>query len=64
MNIKNITLIPVQTIGVGLDKMDDMLLRMIEELTLYVIEQNKTINQQQQIIDALIERIENLENKE
>ena len=43
----------VKAEGVSLGKMDALLLQKIEELTLYMIEQNKTIEAQQQQIKAL-----------
>ncbi len=56
MYIKTIILIMVQTIGVGLGEMDNMLLRKVEELTLYML-------QQQKIIEKQNDRIQDLEDK-
>ena len=49
--------------GYSLGEMDDVLLRKVEELTLYVIEQDKTLKQQQELlvkqqllIDQLLEQ--------
>ncbi len=47
--------------GINLGEMDAKLLQKIEELTLYVIEQNKTNKTQQELIEKLEKRIEELE---
>ena len=56
--------------GIDLAQMDARLLEKIEELTLYTIEQDKTLKQQKKLIqllqqqnEQLIKRMENLENK-
>jgi hypothetical protein len=49
--------------GVGLGEMDDMLLRKVEELTLYVIELRKENDQLNNIVQNQNERIKNLENE-
>jgi hypothetical protein len=43
----------VEENGVGLAEMNALLLKKVEELTLYIIEQNKQISEQNQRIDAL-----------
>ncbi|NPD45314.1 hypothetical protein [Lentimicrobium sp. S6] len=45
--------------GYNLGEMDDVLLRKVEELTLYIIQQQKDIAQQQKEIDSLKEKLEN-----
>jgi len=47
--------------GQNLAEMDDLLLRKVEELTLYSIEQNKQIQNQQQLIQNLQKQINNLQ---
>ena len=47
--------------GLDLGKMDATLLKKIEELTLYLIEQNKQLSTQQQTISKLQEKVELLE---
>ncbi len=49
--------------GYSVGEMDDILLRKVEELTLYTIEQQKELNEKDQIIRDLITRIEKLENE-
>jgi hypothetical protein len=49
--------------GQNLAKTDDMLLRKIEELTLYIIRQEKTVSEQQKAIDALRIELESLKKK-
>lgn len=46
--------------GVGLGEMDDMLLRKVEELTLYVIEQAKQLKAQSEKLNAKDEEMEDL----
>ncbi|MBI9069416.1 MAG: hypothetical protein JEZ09_19110 [Salinivirgaceae bacterium] len=41
--------------GYNVGEMDDLLLRKIEELTLYIIEQNKQIEKQGAIIQNLLD---------
>lgn len=53
----------VKTNGVDLGTMNVKLLQKVEELTLYVIQQDKTCTTQKQQIDGLIKRIEQLESK-
>lgn len=60
----------VEKNGISVGEMNAKLLQKIEELTLYTIEQqeavdnqNKTIEKQQKVINDLLNRIENLENK-
>lgn len=50
--------------GITLGEMNMLLLKKIEELTLYAIEQEKAKDKQQEIINLLIQRIEKLENKQ
>jgi len=45
--------------GYNLGEMDDILLRKVEELTLYIIQQQKDIAQQQREMDNLKEKLEN-----
>ena len=45
--------------GYNLGEMDDVLLRKVEELTLYIIQQQKDIAQQQREINSLKEKLEN-----
>lgn len=49
--------------GVQLGEMNMLLLKKIEELTLYVLEQNKKLNSQSELIVKQNERINNLENR-
>jgi hypothetical protein len=49
----------VQENGVNLGEMQAKLLQKIEELTLYVIQQQETIEKQQQMIEVLQEKVEN-----
>ena len=53
----------VEKEGVNLGEMDAILLRKIEELTLYVIEQNKKIEEVQKENEFLKERVKDLANK-
>ncbi len=53
MNSKSITSIMVQTVCVGLGEMDDMLLKKVEELTLYLIELRKENVEQAKEINEL-----------
>lgn len=46
--------------GYSLGEMDDILLRKVEELTLYVIDQDKTIKQQQELLDKQQQLIDQL----
>jgi hypothetical protein len=52
-----------KTNGYKLGDMDGMLLRKVEELTLYIIEQQKQTVEQQKLIEALQKRLSELENK-
>ena len=49
--------------GVSVGEMNAKLLQKIEELTLHTIKQQKLIENQQQLINAMTKRIDNLENK-
>ncbi len=49
--------------GYGVGEMDDLLLRKVEELTLYTIEQQKQLDNSYEVIDALILRIDELTKK-
>ena len=49
--------------GIDLAQMDARLLEKIEELTLYTIEQDKTLKQQKKLMEQLIKRIETLEKQ-
>ncbi len=49
--------------GYSIGEMDDVLLRKIEELTLYMIEQNKKLHEKDKTIEGLNKRIEALEKK-
>ncbi|MCE7994413.1 MAG: LamG domain-containing protein [Roseivirga sp.] len=53
----------VKTNGINLGRMDATLLKKIEELTLYTIDQEKKIENQDALIKELIRRIEKLEKK-
>lgn len=53
----------IQEKGLNVGEMSNLLLQKIEELTLYTIEQNKAIKEQNQMIQAQQKRIEILENK-
>lgn len=46
--------------GYSLGEMDDVLLRKVEELTLYVIDQNKTLKQQQELLEKQQQLIDQL----
>ncbi len=50
--------------GIVLGQMNMLLLKKIEELTLYSIEQEKQIKKQEEVITELLTRVETLENKE
>ncbi len=49
--------------GYKVGEMDEMLLRKVEELTLYIIGQEKQMNEQQKLIEALQKRLSELETK-
>jgi hypothetical protein len=49
--------------GYSVGEMDDILLRKVEELTLYVIEQNKKLENKNEIIDALVQNVEILKKQ-
>jgi len=49
--------------GQNLGKTDNLLLRKIEELTLYIIRQEKILNEQSQEIDALRKELNVLTNR-
>jgi hypothetical protein len=49
--------------GLDLGEMNKLLLKKVEELTLYLIEKDKQVNEQKIAIDELILRVKNLENK-
>lgn len=53
----------VEANGISVGEMNAKLLQKIEELTLYMIQQEETINSQQNLIKELLERVEKLENK-
>jgi len=53
----------VEQNGVGLGEMNALLLKKIEELTLYVIEQEKNNSLQQAIIENLLKEVDLLKNK-
>jgi hypothetical protein len=53
----------VKVNGIDVAEMDGLLLKKIEELMLYTIEQQKQLEQLQQQNAALINRIEQLENQ-
>jgi hypothetical protein len=52
-----------KTNGYNVGEMDGMLLRKIEELTLYIIKQEKQTIEQQKLIEALQKRLSELESK-
>jgi len=52
----------VQENGVSVGEMNAKLLQKIEELTLYILEQQEIINKQQESIKSILERVEQLEN--
>jgi hypothetical protein len=49
--------------GVQLGEMNMLLLKKVEELTLYSIEQNKKLNEQQELIQGLIKEMQQLKTK-
>lgn len=53
----------VATEGISLGEMDKILLEKIEELTLHLIEQQKLIEAQQQLIEQQNARIQLIETK-
>ncbi|RPH34051.1 MAG: hypothetical protein EHM93_02505 [Bacteroidales bacterium] len=53
----------VKANGVGLGEMNAKLLQKVEELTLYLIEQNKTLKEQQEEMQLLKEEIKELKKK-
>jgi hypothetical protein len=52
----------VKNEGIDLEEMNGKLLQKVEELTLYMIEQQKLINLQQQELEKLKSKVTNLEN--
>ena len=55
--------IQMQENGLSINEFQIKLLQKIEELTLYTINQEKRLNEQQSIIEKQNKRIEQLENK-
>lgn len=53
----------MQEEGMAVGELNTKLLQKVEELTLYLIEQQETINQQQSTIEALSNRVEQLEQQ-
>ncbi|MES2575596.1 MAG: hypothetical protein V4572_11675 [Bacteroidota bacterium] len=53
----------MQQNGVSLGKMNNLLLQKVEELTLYAIEQQKKLDDQNKTIDSLVKRLDSLEKK-
>lgn len=53
----------IETKGLELGEMENILMQKVEELTLYAIEQDKTIDQLLKLIEAQNVRLEKLENK-
>lgn len=51
----------MQTTGAPLGELNSTLIQKVEELTLYLIEQNKTIQQQNQELLTLKEKVAQLE---
>jgi hypothetical protein len=49
--------------GYNIGDMDDVLLRKVEELTLYTIEQQKQLDKQQQVVDLLMKQLIELQEK-
>lgn len=49
--------------GYNIGEMDDVLLRKVEELTLYTIKQQKQIDEQNQLVEQLLEEINNLKKE-
>jgi len=52
----------MQENGVGISELSIKLLQKVEELTLYAIQQNEKAVEQQELIEQLNKRIEELEN--
>jgi hypothetical protein len=63
MNIANIIAIPVQTAGVGLGEMDAKLIQKIEELTLYIIGQEKRMSELEKKNENQAKEIQELKTK-
>ncbi|MBO3700161.1 LamG domain-containing protein [Roseivirga sp. E12] len=54
----------IETAGLDLGAMDAVLLKKVEELTLYTIDQEKRIEKQNELINDLLKRLDKLEKKD